>query len=94
MALQLNTIISRNEAQFLTNPVGDEIIILNMETGDYIGLNLVGSAIWEHLKTPQKVSEIIEKLMNEFNVDIGKCTNETLEYLEKIRQLGLLQEND
>lgn len=92
MPLQLDTVISRNETQFLTNPVGDEIIILNMETGDYLGLNFVGSAIWEHMQTPQRISQIIEKLVTEFDVDLEKCTQETMTYLEKIKELGLLQE--
>lgn len=91
MSLSLDTVISRNETSFLTNPVGDEIIILNMETGDYLGLNNVGSAIWEYLKTPQTLNTIIEHLMAEFEVDRETCTAETTEYLEKIQLLGLLQ---
>ena len=91
MSFNLNAVLSRNETRFLTNPVGEEIIILNMETGDYLGLNNVGAAIWEHLKTPQSAGQIIEKLIAEFDVDKETCYKETLEYLEKIKELGLLQ---
>jgi hypothetical protein len=91
MTLSLDTIISRNETSFLSNPVGDEIIILNMETGNYLGLNNVGSAIWEHIRTPQTIKELIGKLMIEFDVDDQTCTEQTIEYLEKISELGLLQ---
>lgn len=91
MAITRDSIICRNETNFLSNPVGDEIIILNMETGDYLGLNSVGSAIWEELKTPQSADQIIDKLMIEFDVDRETCLAQTLEYLEKIHTLGLLQ---
>lgn len=91
MSLQLDTIISRNETRFLTNPVGEEIIILNMETGDYLGLNLVGSSIWEQLETPQRISDIIEKLVVEFDVEYETCKRDTLDYLNKIMELGLLE---
>ena len=91
MSFNLNTVLSRNESRFLTNPVGEEIIILNMETGDYLGLNSVGAAIWELLKTPQSAEQIIEKLHAEFDVDTETCFRETLEYLKKIEELGLLQ---
>lgn len=91
MSIKLDTVISRNETQFLANPVGDEIIILNMETGDYLGLNSVGSVIWEQLKSPKTVSQIMEHLMSEFEVDRDTCMVQTVEYLEKIRLLGLLQ---
>jgi hypothetical protein len=90
MSLNLNSVISRNETHFLTNPVGDEIIILNMETGDYLGLNSVGASIWEMLNTPHSVSEIIDKLLGEFDVEKETCTIQTLEYLEKIKVIGLL----
>jgi Coenzyme PQQ synthesis protein D (PqqD) len=91
MALSIDTIVSRNETNFLSNPVGDEIIILNMETGDYLGLNSVGSAIWEQLSSPKSVNQIIEKLMIEFEVEREICLAQTLEYLEKINTLGLLK---
>ncbi len=91
MAISLDSIISRNETNFLSNPVGDEIIILNMETGDYLGLNNVGAAIWEQLTKPQAVNQIIEKLMIDFDVERETCLAETLEYLEKINALGLLK---
>jgi hypothetical protein len=91
MALSLNSIVERNETNFIANPVGDEIIILNMETGDYLGLNSVGSAIWEHLKTSHSVEEIIDMLMTEFDVDKETCMKQTLQYLEQIYTLGLLQ---
>jgi len=90
MALSLDSIICRNETSFLSNPVGDEIIILNMETGDYLGLNNVGSAIWEQLATPQSANQIVEKLMHDFEVDRETCFTQTMEYLEKINSLGLL----
>lgn len=91
MSLQLDTIISRNETRFLTNPVGEEIIVLNMETGDYLGLNLVGSSIWEQLETPQRISVIIEKLIEEFDVEYEDCKRDTMDYLDKIMDLGLLE---
>lgn len=91
MALSLNSIVKRNETNFIANPVGDEIIILNMETGDYLGLNSVGSAIWEHLKTSHSVAEIIDMLMTEFDVDKETCLKQTMQYLEQIYTLGLLQ---
>ena len=91
MSLQLDTIISRNETRFLTNPVGEEIIVLNMETGDYLGLNLVGSSIWEQLETPQRISDIIEKLVAEFDVEYENCKRDTMDYLDKIMELGLLE---
>jgi hypothetical protein len=91
MSLTLASVISRNESNFLANPVGEEIIILNMETGDYLGLNTVGASIWEHLQESGTVQKIVDKLMAEYEIDSETCTTETISYLEKINKLGLLR---
>jgi hypothetical protein len=91
MSLTLESVISRNESNFLANPVGEEIIILNMETGDYLGLNAVGASIWEQIQEPRTVQDIIDKLIAEYDIDANTCTTETLSYLVKINQLGLLK---
>ena len=91
MSLTLKTVISRNETNFLANPVGEEIIILNMETGDYLGLNQVGSEIRDLLETPTTVQKIIDQLIDRYAVDKQTCQTETMEYVEKINSLGLLR---
>lgn len=91
MPLTLESVISRNEIRFLANPMGDEIVILNMESGDYLGLNAVGAAIWDHIKAPNSVQQLIDKLMVEYDVDENTCKAQTLEYLERIASLGLLE---
>jgi hypothetical protein len=90
MSITLESVISRNESNFLANPVGDEIIILNMETGDYLGLNQVGSDIWDLLEAPITVQKIIDKLIDRYAVDNQTSQKETMEYIDKINRLGLL----
>ena len=89
MEIQITSVISRNETQHLANKVGDELILLNMETGDYLGLNPVGASIWENLSVPIAVSELVDRLTESFEVDAGTCRTETMEYLEKIAALHL-----
>ena len=91
MELKLESKLKRNEEHFLANPVGGEMIILNMETGDYLGLNTVGSFIWEQLATPIVLREMIERLHAAYEVDESTCLRETLVYLEKMKGFGLLE---
>lgn len=90
MPLTLESVISRNESNFLANPVGEEIIILNMETGDYLGLNAVGASIWQQLQESRTVQQLINTLMTEYEIDPKTCSDETFSYLDKLAQLGLL----
>jgi hypothetical protein len=90
MEIQITSVISRIETQHLANKVGDELILLNMETGDYLGLNTVGASIWENLSLPISVSELVGRLAGSFEVDAETCQKETIEYLKKIAALDLI----
>lgn len=54
--------------------VGDEMVLLNLETGIYFGLNPVGSRMWELLSTLNNVESVVERMRDEFDV-----SRETLE---------------
>lgn len=90
-SVEPSSVIVRNEDQFISNPVGEETIILNLATGDYLGLNTVGAFIWETLKEPVSVSQLIARLMETYAVDEDTCTRQTLEYLGKMDGFGLLR---
>jgi hypothetical protein len=90
-SVEPSSVIVRNEEQFISNPVGEETIILNLATGDYLGLNTVGAFIWDTLKEPVSVSQLIARLMETYAVDEDTCTRQTLEYLAKMDGFGLLR---
>lgn len=90
-SVEPSSVIVRNEDQFISNPVGEETIILNLATGDYLGLNTVGAFIWDTLKEPVSVSQLIARLMETYAVDEDTCTRQTLEYLGKMDGFGLLR---
>ena len=86
-----SSVIVRNEEQFISNPVGEETIILNLASGDYLGLNAVGAFIWDMLREPVSVANIISRLMETYAVDEDTCTRQTMEYLGKMDGFGLLR---
>lgn len=90
-AITPTAVLVRNEDQFISNPVGEETIILNLATGDYLGLNPVGAFIWNTLQSPQSVDGIIARLMEAYTVDEETCRRQTLEYLQKMDGFGLLK---
>jgi len=91
MELPRDALIMRRDDGHLTNPVGEETVLLDLKTGDYLGLDTVASSIWGHLQTPQTVSSLLSKLMQEFDVEEAVCHSDTLEFLQRIDSLGLIQ---
>ena len=85
-----DTLLHRRDDRHLTNPVGHETILLDLETGDYLGLNRVAATIWRLLETPIRLSALQNALMAAYEIDTDTCRTETLPFLNRIAGLGLL----
>jgi hypothetical protein len=66
--LSEKTIIQRNETRFLASALGDEIVMMNTDNGDYIGINGVGSDIWNLLNEPIRIDDLIKKITEVYDV--------------------------
>ncbi len=80
--INLNSVIQRDTKNLLTSEVGDEMVMMDLEGGNYISLNKVGRVIWEQIEKPVKVEALISYLTGRFNIDKGTCTTDTLAYLQ------------
>jgi hypothetical protein len=74
--------------------LGDEAVILNIESNVYCGLNEVGARIWELLKEPKSVKEIQDTLLEEYEVEIDQCKNELLTLLQDLLDNELIDVKD
>ena len=43
---------------WLTSKVGQELIMMSVQNGVYIGLNEVGARVWEMIASPKDISEL------------------------------------
>jgi hypothetical protein len=88
--LHKETIVRRNERNFLMSRIGDEVVLMDVHNGQYIGLNAVGSAIWEKLEQPVSIHDVIRALTEEYAVSLQLCEQETLLFLQKMMQHQML----
>jgi Coenzyme PQQ synthesis protein D (PqqD) len=72
-------------------PLGDESAILNLTNSVYYGLDPVGSRVWHLLQKPKSVAELRDALVDEYDVEAGRCESDLIELLEKMRVEGLIQ---
>ena len=72
--------------------IDDEVVMLSLKNGEYYALNSVASRIWEIIKDRRAVKEILEILMEEFEVDKATCLKDTLECLYDFREKELIKE--
>jgi hypothetical protein len=87
--ITLQTIIQRN-SNLVTSKIDGEIVMMSIDNGEYYGLDEVGSRIWELIKTPVVVEELISILTDEFEVERNNCIQDTMEFLEDLSKKKLL----
>jgi hypothetical protein len=68
-----------------------EIVILNVESGLYFGLDRVGARVWELIQQPRSVAEIVEVLLQEYDVDEKRCRHDVLALLDEMQLRQLIE---
>ncbi|MBX3013933.1 MAG: PqqD family protein [Caldilineaceae bacterium] len=55
-------------AQVLDNQIDEEIVILDLASGTYFGLNPVGAAIWSALREGKTLAETCQVIVDQYDV--------------------------
>jgi len=80
----------QRSGDIITSEADGEIVMMNIETGQYHSINEVGSDIWKMLESPIKLSDICEKLLAEYDIDEKTCQDEVMKFVEHLSKEGLL----
>jgi hypothetical protein len=83
MAVALNDRVSRLEG-FLKASVGDNLVLLDMDKGVYVGLDAIGSRIWDRIETPAVVAEICDELSREYAAEPAVIQTDVLKFLNQL----------
>ncbi len=71
-----------------------EAAILNLRDGVYYGLDAVGASVWKLLQEPRAVIEIRDALLEQYEVDPGRCERDLVALLSELAAVGLVQVRD
>ena len=80
----------RKQGDWLAAKVGDELVMMSAEKGNYIGLSEVGARIWELIETPQDVDAVCVQLQKEYDVTAEACRAEVETFLSELVKHGAI----
>lgn len=83
--------LKRKEDIFIMSPVGDEIVLMNIETGKYLGINRVGTEVWNLLEQPKTFNQLLEEILNEFEVTKQQAEDEVKIFLSQLDNYNLIE---
>ncbi len=85
-----DTIISQIE-EIVASDIDGETVMMSIENGEYYGLYDIGSRIWELIEKPTKVSDLIDRLLERFDVDRETCEKDVLKFLNDLDDDKILE---
>jgi hypothetical protein len=87
--MNLNAVVSRSE-NFVFNEIEGDLVMMNIESGAYVGLNETGKSIWNLLDTPLSIAEIVSFLIKEYTISQSQCEKEVIVFVEKMMKSEIL----
>ena len=87
--MELDTIVKLKKNVSVSDLSGEKAMI-DFETGKYYLIKGAGNDIWDLLQKEITVGEIIDKLLEEYDVTREKCTRSVFDFLETLRGKGFI----
>ncbi|MEZ4708517.1 MAG: PqqD family peptide modification chaperone [Caldilineaceae bacterium] len=88
-AIDLDSVVTATNDQISAH-LDDEVVILGYQSGAYYGLDEVGLFIWDLLQEPQKVSNICQAVLQEYDVQPADCERDVLTFLADLKSKQLV----
>ena len=77
----------------LINQVGEESVLLNLNSEKYFGLDEVGTGMWQALITSETIQKAYDSLLGEYDVDAQVLRQDLTNLIEKLLANGLIEIN-
>ena len=82
-------VVSRAENAISTE-LDSETMILDVVSGVYSGLDLVGTTIWELIESPVPFADIVKGLLTTYKVSEEECVGDLIKFLNKLLGINLI----
>ena len=67
-----------------------EAVLLNLKTGVYLGLDEVGTRVWQLMGQHEVLSGLLERMLQEYDVAEERCSQDLLDLVAKMEEQGLV----
>lgn len=77
--------------QLNVTDLSGEKVMVDFEQGKYFMIKGVGNDIWEMLADDVLVADIMNKLLQEYDVTAEQCEKEVLDFLTNLENFGIIE---
>ena len=87
--ISMDSTVVAAEALVYTD-LGGDIAMMDMEKGIYYGLNEIGGRVWHLIQSPQKVADLHQAILAEYDVSADVWEQDLLELLQEMAAESLI----
>lgn len=80
----------RRSPHHIACEVGEEKVVLQTKSGQYLGMNPVGAFIWDLLKAPRQASELVDEVVQRYDVDATTARSDVDAFVSELSEAGLI----
>ena len=82
--------IVKRLGDWMSAKVGDELVMMSVQNGRYLGLSDTGARVWELIEAPLSLDDICALLEKEFDVAPDICRAEVEAFLGEMAKHGAI----
>ena len=88
--MDVNSSLVQRAREQIACDMGGEVVILDLKSGTYYGLDAVGARVWTLIEQPAPLAAIRETIMSEYEVDAETCDRDIRAFLDRMQAVGLV----
>jgi hypothetical protein len=88
--LNFNQKIVFTDAVF-AQEIDGEMVLLDMNSENYFGLDEVGTAIWKAIEEKKMIQDVYETLLEEFDVEEEVLKKDLIDFIKELESSGLIE---
>ncbi len=75
----------------LSTQIDGELIMMDMESGQYFNLDRIGTVIWQELAQPRKVADLCQFLVERYEAPVSEIERDVLDLLRQMADKKLIR---
>ena len=83
--------VARRATDLTWTRVAEEVFVLDSAGGRYLNLNTSGAFIWEALKEPRAIEDLVARAAEAFEGDAGQIRAGLIDLLERLQSVGVVE---
>jgi hypothetical protein len=72
--------------------LGDELAMLNVDSGEYFVINEVGKDVWEQIDGEKNVQQVIEELTKTYDADSEEIEKDVSVFIKELEEAKVISE--